>query len=224
MRNRLSLLGRGRRVLLRRSSLPILMAGLLLPVATASTAAASTLTLSSLSSDSTPASLLDATLVFMITGASELTLSVTNDTVAPNAYFMNGVWFNAAAHVTGLSLVSATHSDAGDVTAAWDPVETGSQVDGFGNFAYGLTDSVGLNNPNMIGPGETVDFILAISGTGPYDMADFVFSNDQGLSAAGKFVSGPGDDSAFGAVPEPGTAALVGSGLLGLVLAGRRRR
>jgi hypothetical protein len=206
------------------------VAGALL--ALGSSAGATTLTLSAVSSDGTPASVLDATFVFMITGASELTLTVTNDTAAPDEYVINGAWWNAADHVTGLTLDSATHSSAGDVTAAWAPVENASMVDGFGIFDFGVTDGVGLMNVNLIGPGESIDFVFTIAGTGPFDMNDFNVLNAMNLSAAAKFIAGPAandptelgdEDSAFGAVPEPTTAALLGLGLLGVGVLGRRR-
>jgi hypothetical protein len=48
-------------------------------------------------------------------------------------------------------------------------------------------------------------------------------ANIAGYTLGGKFVNGPGDDSAFGAnIPEPGTALLVGFGML--ILGASRRR
>jgi hypothetical protein len=187
-------------------------------------AQASTITLSDLSSDSTPAGDLDATYQFSISGPSELTLTATN-TTGVTAFNINEVYFNAAGNVTGLFLTGVTHSAAGSVTPAWAPVQTAVSVAGFGDFDFGLVGSVGQNDPSLIGPGEWVDFVFTISGTGPFDMSDFVVANASGNIAAGKWVNGPGDDSAFGAaVPEPGTAVLVALGLLGLGWAGRRRR
>jgi hypothetical protein len=189
----------------------------------ASGAGATTITLSQLSSETNPGpSVLDATLVFMVTG-NQLTLTATNGTSAPNEYLIDGIWWNARPHVTGLALVSATHSQAGNVLAAWAPVETNSHVAGFGSFDFGVTGGVGGSNPALLGPGESIAFVFTIAGTGPFAMGDFDEANSHGNRAAAKFVSGPGDLSAFGAVPEPGTAALLGAGLLGLGLGGRRR-
>jgi hypothetical protein len=188
-------------------------------------AGATTIHLSQFSSESNPSpAVLDATLLFMVTGPSQLTLTATNDTAAPNAYRINGIWWNAAAHVMGLTLQSATHSQTGDVTAAWTPVLTDSHVAGFGSFDFGVTGGVGGQNPNLLGSGQSLSFVFTIAGTGPFDMADFDVLNEKGMSAAAKFVSGPEDLSTFGAVPEPASAALVGTGLLGIALARARRR
>jgi hypothetical protein len=202
-----------------------LLAALLLGLA--SPALATTIvTLSSVSSDATDPSLLDADFEFSVSG-STLTLTVTN---TGSDFNINEIYFNASGLVTGLSLTSATHSVAGDVSAAWLPIELGSTPDGFGAFDFGLTDGVGENNPNIIEPGEDIVFLFAITGSGGYADADFIVGNENGYTAAAKFVNGPDDpefpgdeDSAFGTVPEPLTAWLLAAGLAGLLAAGRKR-
>jgi hypothetical protein len=210
---------------------PILVGSILAFFALAPSARATTIQLSSFSSELDPGpAVLDATLDFSVAG-SQLTLTLRNDTTAPDEYLLNGVWWNGAAQVTALGLVSATHSKAGDVTAAWTPVETSAHVAGFGNFDFGLTVPSNLKNGNLLEAGENIVFVFTIAGTGPYTAGDFASANDQGKIAAAKFVSGPGDRSAFGStdgggplpVPEPTTAAMLGLGLLGFALAGRRR-
>ena len=209
------------------SALSILVFGLAIGCFGAADASASLITLSTNSSDATPAAQLDGTLNFSVAGPT-LTLTATNTGVDFN---INGIWFNGTSAVTSLSLVSATHSVNGDVTAAWTPVEFNSMVDGFGSFDFGLTDGVGATNPNIIHPGENVVFVLTITGVGVVD-TDFVDPNGMGYLGAGKFVNGPDDpespgdeDSAFGAtVPEPATLALLALGLGSLVVHGRRRR
>ena len=199
---------------------------LLLLVAPAS---GSTLVLSQFSSDQTPASVLDATLVFEISGAGELTLSVTNDTAAPDAYLLDQVFFNASSNVAGLTLLSATSSVDGLVTADWR-LATSKHAGGFGTFDFALLPAMGSSD-NEIDPGETVRFVFAITGTGPFAMADFTTrlseippGNTPSLAAV-KFVSGPGDDSAYGAVvPEPLTLFEFGLGLVGLSWLTRRQR
>lgn len=209
-------------------------------LAFATPALATTISLSSVSSDATPASQLDADFDFSVSG-STLTLTVTN---TGSAFNINGIYFNGSGLVSSLSLTSATHSAPLDVTAAWSPVEPNSNADGFGSFDFALTDGTGQNNPNIINPGESIVFVFAITGSGGYSDADFIVANGKGYEAAAKFVNGPPDpecagvteptemcpegadteDSAFGAVPEPAVAWLLAAGLSGLLAAGRRGR
>jgi hypothetical protein len=192
----------------------------------AGAASATTINLSGVSSDATPASQLDASFDFSVTGTT-LTLTVTN---TGSDFNINQIYFNGSDDVTSLSLTSATHSAAGDVTSIWAPVEPGSTPDGFGVFDFALTDGVGETNVNIIEPTESIVFVFSISGTGPFADADFIVGNVNDYLAAAKFVNGPDDpespgdeDSAFGTVPEPGTLALLALGAAGLAL-GRSRR
>ena len=187
-------------------------------------ASATTITLSTVSSDATLASDLDATLDFSVSGTT-MTLTATN---TGSLFNVNAIYFNGSASVTSLSLVSATHSANGDVLAAWAPIELGSSADGFGAFDYALTDGVGETNPNIMDSGESVVFVFTVNA-GLTD-ADFIVQNGSGYFAAAKFVNGPDDpespgdeDSAFGTVPEPGTIAFLVVGLAGLGQLGRRR-
>lgn len=201
----------------------------------ASAGSATTITLSDASSDATDASTLDATLAFSVIGGDTLQLVLTNDTTAPDAFNINQVFWNASDDVTGLTLTSASHSVNGDVFAAWSPVELNTMVNGFGVFEFGLTDGQGETHPSVAQPGISITFLMDITGTCAdsfsCDMDDFFAANSMGYVGAAKFVSGPDDpespgneDSAFGAavVPEPGTGALLGFGLL--LLARRRTR
>lgn len=196
---------------------------------------ATTITLSSMSSDETPYQQLNATLDFQVAG-STLTLTVTNDTADPAAFNINELYFNATDDVTSLALVSAVKDGSSDVTAGWT-LSTDESVAGFGTFDFGLTDGVGFDNANVVNPSGQVVFTLDIGGTGPFDMVDFVdrTSEPDGAFAAAKFVSCRGsecfedDDSAFGkqndpsfVLPEPGLSALVALALGGLVAIRRR--
>ncbi len=181
-----------------------------------SAASAGIIVLSTDSSDETPASVLDATLDFVVSG-STLTLTVTNNTVAPSAYFMNEIYFNAGPSVTGLTLMTPAEG--------WT-LNTSIAADGFGVFDFGLIDGVGAS-PHQIDPGASLEFTFTIAGSAV--MSDFttflstIPPGDTPMLAAAKFVRGPGDDSAFGGtVPGPGAGLLLGCAVgLGAM---RRRR
>ncbi|MHC4217987.1 MAG: hypothetical protein ACYSU7_05970 [Planctomycetota bacterium] len=195
-----------------------LTAVMVLGLAPAASASIFELTLSTHSSDETPAADLLATFSFDVVGTT-LTLTVTNDTIAPNEFNMNELYFNAP---DGVGLTSIT------LPTDWTFDDTGSMADGFGVFDFALTNGMGETDPGQIQPGESLVFTFMISGGA--DAKDFTssfsFQSDpEGLSGiiAGKFVNGPGDDSAFGAhVPAPGVLALMG--VAGMIVARPRRR
>jgi hypothetical protein len=190
--------------------------------------------LSERSSDSTPASNLTAQLQFNLTG-NLLTLTVDNQTANPHAFSMNEIYFNASSNVTGLAL--ATPVEGWSVEFSQGTKDNSYKADGFGKFDVALTDGVGANG-HQIAPGGTSTFQFTVTGTNLSDinfaseLSDPVGSNP-GYVAAGKFVMGPGDDSAFGAststsvtsvLPEPATMALMAFGLAPMFLKRMRRR
>jgi hypothetical protein len=173
--------------------------------------------LSTHSSDETDFGVLDATFEFSVLGTT-LTLTVTNDTVGPNDFNMNELYFNA---VDGVGLTVDT------LPSMWsfDADPGGILVDGFGDFDFALSNGMGETDPSQIQPGETVFFTFTISGGG--DAKDFTTlpaANEDLFIIAGKFVNGPGDDSAFGGtkIPTPGVLALIG--VAGFIAARPRRR
>jgi hypothetical protein len=158
------------------------------------------------------------------------------DPGVPHEFDINAVYWNASDDVTGLTLLAAFDTNTlQDHFASWNPIQTDIMADGFGNFEFGLTDGLGENDPNSIMPGDSITFVMAIDGPCAdalnCDMTDFFAANPKGYVAAAKFASGPNDpeapgtqDSAWGAaIPEPGSAGLLGLGLAALFI-GRRLR
>ncbi len=194
-------------------------AALLAALALASTVRAGTvLILSDLSSDETIAAELNGILEFSVADGS-LLLTVTNETFPGSGFDIDAIFFNATPSVSDLLLAPTT--------PGWT-ILTDQRADGFGTFDFSLTTSTG-NDPAEIGPQESFTFHFDILGTGPFLDSDFTtqFSRIPPGSvpalAATKFVNGPGDDSAFGAViPEPVTGLLTLIGV-GLACLGRRR-
>ncbi len=166
--------------------------------------------LSTNSSDATPAADLDALLEFDVVG-SVLTLTVTNQTPIGTGFNITELYFNTLGAVTGLT--------TNPPIAGWTD-NTDVMADGFGVFDIVLIDGVN-GNPETIMPQEVQVFTLDIAGTGPFNASQFsTGTSDLGFLAAAKFVTGPGDDSSFGAtVPEPASFLLLAVG--GLLL--RRR-
>ena len=178
-------------------------------------AQAGLITLSTFSSDETDASFLDATMDFVVFG-STLMLTVNNTTIAPNEYNINEMYFNGGGGVTGLNVVT--------MPTGWMLDDSGTAAaDGFGMFDFALLDGTG-GDKSLIMPGETLLFEFEILGSGVMDDFTTNFSDPPPghvpMIAAAKFISGPGDDSAYGAIPAPGAAIV----LLGAFLPRRRRR
>jgi MYXO-CTERM domain-containing protein len=190
-----------------------LMTGIAFAIAPVASASVMELNLSTHSSDETLASVLLASFEFSVVG-STLTLTVTNDTLAPNEYDINEVYFNGP---DGVGLTPDP------LPTDWSFDDSGSMVNGFGVFDFGLKEADTMPD-NKILPGNSLSFSFTLSA--PADVKDFTTAaTSEGFYIAGKFVRGPGDDSAFGAtnvIPTPGVLALMG--IAGLVAVRPRRR
>ncbi len=169
------------------------------------------LELSNFSSDETDPGVLNATFSFSVVG-NTLSLTVTNDTVVPNEYTINEIYFNFGGGIDSVS--------AGALPADWS-FATDVMVDGMGIFDICVTDGVG-GDPSTIAPGESLKFDFTFVGSG--DEKDFTGAKStNGFFIAAKFITGPGDDSAFGGlVPAPGVLGLLA--VAGLASRRRRRR
>lgn len=166
----------------------------------------------------TPVGVLNATLSFSITalGSSSsndlLTLTLDNQTTAPNAFSINEVYFNFTGNHGGFSI------DSGTATLNHGPIPG----DGFGAF------DIKLDGFSLASGGTSVWTIdLGLTGVTDSDFNDLssIPPGDTQTLAALKFVQGPSDDSAFGAVvPVPAAVWLFGSGMLALAGVARRKR
>ena len=125
-------------------------------------------------------------------------------------------------------LVSAEHSVEGSVLGVWSSgfVQGGGgpgyRADDFGEFDTYLKDGTGSATPEIIGPGEYIEFTFTITGTGVLD-TDFIselsnqFDNNKLAFGAAKFFDGD-DESAYGAyIPEPAALSLLALGSLALL-------
>jgi len=179
----------------------------------------------------TPAGVLDALVTVELSGTDILITVDNNTSGGPGAgnYDISQVWLNLIGET--ISSVSPAGAGNGANATGWDllaPPTT--MVDGFGTFTAGFGVHGNVNqNPDLILAGQQ-NYMLLI-GCADGDCSDAMLEdNAMGKAVAAKFIHGGdayGDpnDSAFGAstvVPEPGTAALLGLGLIGLVGAGRR--
>ena len=180
--------------------------------------AGATLALSEFSSGGIMPADLAGALDFTVDG-SVLTLTVTNDTSIATGFEMDAIYFNGLANVTGLSIVSASDG--------WT-LETDEKANGFGRFDFALESARG-HDPNEVVPQSSQVFVFDIIGSGSFEDTDFTsaFSTippgNMSSIAAVKFVSGPHDDSAYGAVvPEPATLLLMLSGATMLLFLRRR--
>lgn len=164
------------------------------------------------SDDDAPIDVFDGRIEWSFAGTT-LTVTLYNDTVAPNAYTLSIFSFNVSDAVT-----SVVELDDGALNATIG-AHPGSQG-GFGPWDYRV--DLGTGN-NGVAAGGSATLTFTVGGVG-LDESDFFVGDPAGLI---HFTRGPGDDSAWvipgddPVVPEPATIALLGAGVA--MLAVRRR-
>lgn len=204
-----------------------LVLSLVVVVCCSQVAYSTVLTLSTHASDGIsppPAEQLDATFDFSVLD-NTLTLTVTNLTpenpLSDPALKINEIYFNTDDNIQALVLndVIGANEKQWDLTFITD----GIHVNGFGLFDVSIIDGQG-DLPHVIDSGETVQFVLGITGTGPFSDNNFIQLSTQIDShvisyAAGKFYNGLPETSAYGAtnVPEPASVCLLCLGALALL-------
>jgi hypothetical protein len=212
----------------------------------AAPAGATVIGLSEMSSDQdepngTPPDALLANLEFVVTapGTLELTVDNTFANVYGNDYDITDLYFNTGPDIVASSLaITSPPTDAG--WALFESVTPTGPMLGTFDYHVQVTGDINTNTATVeSGSIQTLTFSFSCEALAVCNMDDFVVDNAAGKAVAAKFQNGGeyfdeefpgGNDSAFGAsgegfppVPEPGTALLVGGGLIGLAYAGRRR-
>ncbi len=141
----------------------------------------------------------------------------------------NTLTVNSISNTSGLTVVGidalgyntpATLSSETDTSGVWGPKGGSSpfEMDGFGDFVSEIT------NPGGTGGASPASFSWTFSASPGTDLALHVrFSNNCSAFVSNRTTTSAGPIGNCGVIPEPGTMALFGSGLIGLAGILRRR-
>jgi hypothetical protein len=124
----------------------------------------------------------------------------------------------------GLTLAdaSAISIESGMFTGAFKHLKENQNMDGFGKFDFDYANIHG--QPGGVVSADTISFTLMASGLTASQFTSFAvhFCTASGTNCGPKTGFAEGEPTS--PVPEPGTIALLGTGMLGLVGVARRRR
>jgi len=139
----------------------------------------------------------------------------------------NGMFgFNVVGSTTGLTATNFVSNEGSGAASGLAWSNSSGQMDGFGNFNRIIYDAAGPSDKSF------TDFSFDLDRTGGFSSVYDVFELSCGGEACAHFVihvaPTNGNPTGFAGdggtqVPEPGTLALFGSGLLGLACVIRRR-
>ena len=166
-------------------------------------------------------------------GAGQITLSNTNVTgfgvtvsltLCDNTLTVNSITNTSGLTVVGIDALgyqsSVTLVSETDTSGTWAPKggTTPFQMDGFGDFTSEIT------NPGGTGGASPASFSWTFSGSPGTDLALHIrFSNNCSAFVSNRTATSSGPIGNCFVIPEPGTMALFGSGLVGLAGILRRR-
>ena len=157
---------------------------------------------------------------------STLILNIDNQThLSGTAFQIQGVYFNVAPNISGLTAVDIGGSPLYSFSFGLD----GQATTSYGDYDTKISDG----GNNGIDPGHNFTYTIDISGAGPFLDTNFTEQSNSlsflaaldikngGLGEAG-VVTTFAPQGSGSPVPEPSTILLLGSGLFGLI--GLRRR
>lgn len=186
-----------------------------------------------------PAAPLPASLTWAFSDPFTLEVAITNETGGDAPFDVTLAFFNTSDRVSYLELIRAESSLEGENTDAWRVGYYGYDLLApyHGEFDYSLRTEPGADAADRIAPGETQRFTLSLrcasyAGCAASDWlahaSDISEVGRVEAWAALRFAYGPDGRAGMSAateapapVPEPGPAALIGTGLVALAL--RRR-